>query len=139
MSKEDRATVPRQNELEDLTTPGFILVAFTGIIGYTSPSLPIGDDMTLMAALLWLPQAFMTAVLIYTAGTRGRSTPSSTWSAAMVGFAAPLSYGMCWAQWGNVATYAFWMAAGVYFALGFETRFGIAGAVERRIGTMLDS
>jgi hypothetical protein len=90
--------------------------------------------MTVMCVFLWIPQALATGCLVYTAQTRGLSTPAATLSASIVGVGAAILYGVCWADWGNAAMGAFWIAAGVYGAMGVEAWLGVAGAVEVRIG-----
>ncbi|OSS54200.1 hypothetical protein B5807_00668 [Epicoccum nigrum] len=136
-------TPPRQNDDGLALTPALILVALTtaltcwlltGIIGHTSPALPAQDDMTLMCVFLWIPQALATGCLVYTAQTRGWFTPAATLSASIVGVGAAIMYGVCWADWGNAATYAFWIAAGIYGAMGAEAWLGVAGAAEVEIG-----
>lgn len=151
MSKPDHAPgplKPPQAESQHIPTPGTVLVAFTsslacwlltGIIGYISPSVTFQDDMTIMTVFLWVPQAIGTVYLIFTAGTRGWSSPAATLSATIVGASMMLLFGLCWAEWGNVATYAFWVAVGIYSALGIEAKFGVAKVAERRIGVLLDS
>jgi hypothetical protein len=52
----------------------------------------------------------------------------------MVGVGAAIMCGICWTDWGNAATGAFWIAAGLYGALGVEAWLGVARAVEVRIG-----
>jgi hypothetical protein len=91
-----------------------------------------------MAVVLLVPQAFATVYLIFTAVDRGWSTPAATISVSIVGVSTAILCGLCWAKWGNFATYMFWMSAGIYFALGLEARFGVAEALERKIGTILD-
>lgn len=136
----------RQNNDNPTPTPGLILVALTtaltcwfltGVIGHTSPTLPAKDDMTIMCVFLWVPQALATGCLVYTAETRGWSTPAATLSASIVGVGAAIVYGVCWADWGNAATGAFWIAAGVYGAMGVEAWLGVAGAAEVGIGRVV--
>ena len=136
-------TPPRQNNSNPTPTPGLILVALTtaltcwfltGMIGHTSPALPAQDDMTILCVFLWIPQALATGCLVYTAQTRGWSTPAATLSASIVGVGATVLYGVCWADWGNAATRAFWVAAGIYGAMGVEAWLGIAAAAETGIG-----
>jgi hypothetical protein len=150
MSKADNAAVLpklRQTEPPHVPTPGTVLVALTstvvcwlltGIIGFVSPSLPVHDDMTITAVILWMPQVIATIYLVWIAVTRGWSTPAAISSAAIVGFSAALMYGVCRAQWGNAATYVFWITTGIYVALGLEAKFAVAEAVERKIGMLLD-
>ncbi|KAJ4993137.1 hypothetical protein SVAN01_01489 [Stagonosporopsis vannaccii] len=135
-----------QTESGHLSTPGAVLIAslssflcwvLTGVIGYNSPPLPIKDDFTIMALFLWIPQAVASFYLVYKAGERGWSTPAAALSAVIIGIAAAVAWGVCWAQWSNVATRVFWAVASVYVALGVEAWVGIAEGAERRIARLL--
>ena len=136
----------RHDNDDSTPAPGLVLIALTtaltcwfltGIIGHTSPTLPAKHDMTIMCVFLWIPQAAATGYLVYTAQTRGWSTLAASLSAIIVGVGAAIVYGVCWADWGNVATGAFWIAACVYGAMGVEAWLGVAGAAEVGIGRVM--
>jgi hypothetical protein len=120
-------------------TVSLICWFITGIAGYTSPSLPIDKDMTLLYVFLWLPQAAAGVLLGVGAVMKRWSTSGALWSAATVGFGMASVYGLCWGQWGNVATGAFWLATGVYVAVAVEMKYRVAESLERRIDVLLSS
>lgn len=150
MSKVDAPTVPAkasQTESGDISTPGVVLIAslgcivcwvLTGIIGYNSPSTPFQDDITFMALFLWVPQFVASFYLVYKFGERAWWTPAAALSAVIVGFGAAVALGVCWAEWGNVATKVFWTTGAVYAALGVEAWLGVAESAEQSVARMLE-
>lgn len=135
------------SEEDPISTPGFILVALTttlicwlitGIIGFKSPTATVQDDQTLIAVVLWIFQFISSICLVIAAVSKGWSTPAATTSASIVGLGVALVYGVCYAEWGNAATWMFWVAAGVYGALGVEARMGWVEGLERGIARAME-
>lgn len=146
LNSEQSSVAQHQRSSQSCTSPGALLIAgltamlcwlLTGMIGYTSPSRPFQDDFTVMALFLWLPQAFAFVYFIVVAGERGWSTPAATLSAIIVGLSAAVAWGVCFAQWGNIATRVFWSTAGIYTALGLEAYMGVAEGAERGIARLI--
>lgn len=141
-ANDNQSPKPHQPEFDTFSSPGFILTALTltltcwlltGLIGYSSPSLPISDDRTFAGMVLWMFQAGSSICLVVGAVSKGWSTPAATMSASILGAGLALGYGVCCAEWGNAATWAFWMAVGVYGGLGMEAVSRLGEGVERGI------
>jgi hypothetical protein len=135
----DSSLTPDSGLVLFVATADLICWFLTLIMGYTSPSAPISDDMIVLYTLLWTLQAGACVLLGVTAVSRGWSTTGAISSAALFGAGGVFVYGLCWAEWGNVAVKVFWGTVGIHCAVGVEMKFGFAEGLEKKIDVLLRS
>jgi hypothetical protein len=132
---------------DNIPSAGTVLVALTlslvcwlltGAVGHTAPRARPGADPTAATMFFWAIQLGAGVFLVGGVGARRLSSIAAALSAALVGAGAAGAWGVCVADWGNAATWAFWVFAGVYVALGVEAGVGGCARVERWIAGRLE-
>jgi hypothetical protein len=138
---------PTQSLPDNIPSAGTVLVALTaslvcwlltGAVGHTAPRMRPGADYTAATMFFWAIQLGAGVFLVGGVGARRLSSIAAALSAALVGAGVAGAWGVCVADWGNAATWAFWVFAGVYAALGVEAGVGGCRRVERWIAGRLE-